>query len=114
MSDASAKKPPSKADLRADLNRDVDAYLKKGGEIAQVAQGETALEGRPSPLRAPLFTEPRTERTPVTHIVAELDERRKRNLKRSPTVRRTRKPRPRKRVIYDDFGEALRTVWEED
>ena len=42
------------------------------------------------------------------------DARRQNRLKRSPSRKRTRKPQPRKRIIYDDFGEALRTVWQED
>lgn len=107
-------KPPTKADLRADLTRDIDRFLEDGGAIAHVAAGETGLEQRDSPLRAPLFSEPKSERTPLDHVAAELDARRKARLKRSPSVRRTRKPQARKKVIYDDFGEAIRTVWSDD
>lgn len=108
------KRPPSKSDLRSDLTRDVEAFLSGGGTIAQHAPGETALEARVSPLRTPIFNEPKTARTPVDDVVAALEERRRQRLKRSPSPRRGRKPAPRKKIIYDDFGEALRTVWQED
>lgn len=114
MGNSSFKKPPTKDDLRADLDRDIDAYLASGGHIAHVAPGETGLEARTSPLRAPLFTEPKADRTPLDDVVATLDERRRQQLKRTPTIKRTRKPRRRKQVIYDDFGEPLRTVWVEE
>ena len=104
----------SKADLRSDINRDVEAFLARGGSIERFEPGETVLQARVSPLRTPIFNEPRTERTPVDDVVAALDARRQNRLKRSPSRKRTRKPQPRKRIIYDDFGEALRTVWQED
>ncbi len=108
------KHKANKADLRNDLDRDIERFLARGGRIINVEAGETALESRASPLRTPIFTEPRTSRTPLDEVVATLDERRKMQLKRTPTPKRGRKPRPRKRVIYDDFGEALRTVWSEE
>jgi len=104
----------NKADLRNDLDKDVERFLARGGRIINIEAGETALESRVSPLRTPIFNEPRTSRTPLDEVVATLDERRKRQLKRTPTPKRGRKPLPRKRVIYDDFGEALRTVWSEE
>ena len=114
MSDSSFKKPPGKDQLRASLDRDVEHFLSKGGQIAHVAQGETALLARQSPLREPLFTQPKVERTPLDDVVAALEERRAAKLKRGSTVTRVRKPRARKQVIYDDFGEAVRTVWVEE
>lgn len=106
-------KPPSKSDLRKHLTADVELFLRSGGEINAVAQGETALEGSRAPLQAPLFNEPRTSRTPVDDVVATLKARKeaKSNRSKTPVARRQR---PQKKVIYDDFGEPLRTVWRED
>ena len=106
-------KPPSKSDLRAHIDRDIDAYLESGGEISAVAQGETALEQRKGPLQAPLFNEPRATRTPLDDVVAALDERQQAK-RGKPQPSLTRNRRPRKKVIYDDFGEPLRTVWKDD
>jgi hypothetical protein len=106
------KQKANKADLRNDLDRDIETFLAGGGRIVNVQAGETALESRAAPLRTPIFNEPRISRTPLDDVVATLDERRKTQSKRSPS--RARKPQPKKRVIYDDFGEALRTVWSEE
>ena len=106
------KHKANKADLRNDLDRDIESFLAKGGQIVNVEAGETALESRVAPLRTPNFNEPRTSRTPLDDVVATLDERRKAQSKR--LHKRGLKPQPKKRVIYDDFGEAVRTVWSED
>ena len=106
------KQKANKADLRNDLDRDIETFLAGGGRIVNVQAGETALESRAAPLRTPIFNEPRISRTPLDDVVATLDERRKTQSKRSPS--RARKPQPKKRMIYDDFGEALRTVWSEE
>lgn len=115
--DAMAKKPfhkpPSKSDLRDDLNADVESFLRSGGEISAIAQGETALERHKGPLQAPLFNEPRTSRTPVDDVVAALKARKEAKHTR-PKTAATRRQRPKKKVIYDDFGEPLRTVWSDD
>ena len=50
-------------------------------------------------------------RTLVPEVVAAIEERRKALLKRTPKGRRQRSPQPRRKVIYDDFGEPLRKVW---
>jgi hypothetical protein len=105
------KKAPSKEEQRRALEHQVASFLSKGGRIEQVKPGETALDNRKPPLRTPLFDQPRADRTPLLDVVKELDARRANRLKRKPVVKRTRKPTQRKKVIYDDFGEALRTVW---
>jgi hypothetical protein len=103
-----------KADLRNDLDRDIESFLAGGGQIVNVQAGETALESRAAPLRTPIFNEPRISRTPLDDVVATLDERRKTQLKSAAKPKRPRKTQPRKRVIYDDFGEAVRTVWSDE
>jgi hypothetical protein len=110
------KKPVSKADLRADLERATEAFLKDGGKVESVPQGTSGTPiGSPPPyFTRRLFVEPRPNRTLVPEVVAAIEERRKALLKRSPPQKRSRLPRKRRKTIYDDFGEPLRRVWVED
>lgn len=110
------KKLPSKAELRAALDSEIQRFLQQGGEVEAVPQG---LSGK-DPLAAPLyltrrlFLEPRVERTLVPEVVAAIEQRRKALLKRNPGPKRSRRPQPRRKTLYDDFGEPLRRVWVED
>ncbi|MEQ9463867.1 MAG: hypothetical protein RJQ10_09405 [Haliea sp.] len=110
------KKPPSKAELREALENETRRFLQKGGEVESVPQG---ISGK-DPLDAPLyltrrlFLEPRAERTLVPEVVAAIEQRRKALLKRNPGPKRSRRPQPRRKTLYDDFGEPLRRVWVED
>lgn len=104
----------SKADLRQELEQAIHQFLHGGGKVNEIPTGTSAwLPGsRPAPPQ-PLFTQPPVERTPLDDVVAALDERRAK--KRSRTeVKRARKPKAKRRVIYDDFGEPLRRVWADD
>lgn len=113
---SAVKKPETKADLRADLERATEAYLNRGGKVKSIPRGTSGtLPGTvPPQLSRRLFLEPRAKRTLVPEVVAAIEERRKARLKRSPTPKRSRLPKPRRKVIYDDFGEPLRRVWVED
>jgi SutA RNAP-binding domain len=110
------KKPVSKADLRADLERATEAFLQQGGEVKSIPQGTSGTDpgGKPPYLSRRLFVEPRATRTLVPEVVAAIEERRKALLKRTPKPKRSRLPRPRRKTIYDDFGEPLRRVWIEE
>ncbi len=107
--------PPSKAALRRELEQATRQFLHKGGEVQNVPTGTSAWEPgtRPPPSR-PIFTEPRTERTPVTEVVATIEARREAMKSRRNPPRKSRTGRRRRQVIYDDFGEPLRHVWVED
>ncbi len=101
------KRRTTKAEIRAAMNREVEDYLAHGGQIAEVAQG---ISGRPQPERAtpaPIFDEPSQTRTDVSELLKQIDARKK---KSKAPLSRTKKPR--KKLIYDDFGEPLRWVWE--
>ncbi|WP_108125287.1 hypothetical protein [Saccharospirillum mangrovi] len=106
------KKPPTKKDIRRDLESQVDAFLRDGGEIETVDRGRSGLDAS-TPWRNPFQSssngEPKTERTPVPEVVAAIDSRKQK--KPPQTTRRHR--RPRKEWIYDDFGEPVRWVWKE-
>lgn len=104
------QKRPTKADLRRQLERQMEHYLKKGGEITTVPNGVSGRDNPQESLPRALFDEPKTPRTPVTDVVSALDSR-----KKGRKSDNTRKPkRPAQKVIYDDFGEPIRKVWVEE
>lgn len=104
----------SKAELRRELEQETRRFLHGGGRVTEVPTGISAwAPGEKPPPGQPLFTQPRSERTPLHEVVATLEARRVTRRSRG-AVKRTRKPAPRKKVIYDDFGEPLRTVWSDD
>jgi hypothetical protein len=70
------KKPPSKTDLRAHLQRQTDAFLSSGGKVQELQTGESAYDRDQAPPPAPLFETRRSERTPLTDVVAALEARR--------------------------------------
>lgn len=107
------KKPVSKDELRAELERETERFLERGGEVERVPQGQSGRDENQRsryPTRR-LFLEPPAPRTFVPEVVAAIEERRKALLKRTPRRKRNRLPQPRRKVIYDDFGEPLRKVW---
>ncbi len=107
------KKPVSKAEIRAQLERETKRFLEGGGEVDRIPRGISGKDPGEPPLflNRRLFVEPRTQRTLVPEVVAAIEARRKEKFKRSPQRKRSRLPQPRRKVIYDDFGEPLRKVW---
>jgi hypothetical protein len=101
-------KPPTKAQIRAELQAAVDSYLAHGGEIEQVDRGISGREDH-NQLKKPLFTEPKVSRTLVNDLIARIESRRR--PPRRPSTRRTIKARPRMKTLYDDFGEPIRKIW---
>lgn len=107
------KPTKTKRELRAELDRQLDEYLRSGGRVKEVPQGLSGRIDPKGPL-TPLFT-PRKEdnplsgRTPLNDVVANVEARRHPVAPQKP-----RKKRPRKRVILDDFGEPVRWEWVED
>jgi hypothetical protein len=104
------KPPVNKADLRRELDRQMRAYLREGGEVHEIPRG---VSGR-NPADGPLPPTPlidgtgREDRTYLVEVIAAIEARRK----PAPTASKTTR-RPRKKLIYDDFGEPLRWMWEE-
>ena len=110
------KKILTKADIRADLEREILRFLARGGRVEKIPQGLSGRDGEQSmmlPSRS-LFIEPSIERTPIPEVVAAIEERRKSMLKRTAPVKRSRLSKRRQKTIYDDFGEPLRRVWVDD
>jgi SutA RNAP-binding domain len=107
------KKPISKADIRAQLDEEMERFLSKGGSVQEVPRGISGKNPDDPPLflNKRLFIEPKTSRTLVPEVVAAIEERRKQRFKRSPSPKRSRSRKPKRKIIYDDFGEPLRKVW---
>ncbi|MEH6588270.1 MAG: hypothetical protein V7720_17080 [Halioglobus sp.] len=110
------KKPESKADIRAELERETESYLKHGGEVDNIPRGLSGKDPGEPPvfLNKTLFIEPKTSRTLVPEVVAAIEARRQERYKHKPAPTRTRLPKRREKIIYDDFGEPLRKVWVEE
>lgn len=109
------KKPVSKADIRKELRAETERFLARGGRVEQIPQGESGKSPGDPPLflNRRLFIEPKTPRTLVPEVVAAIEARRRDKAQRK-TTRKGRLARPRRKVIYDDFGEPLRRVWVDD
>ncbi len=107
------KKIPTKADLRDELQRQIDQFTCKGGKIEQIDKGVTGRESPHASLKTPLFNEPKIARTPLTDVIAALDARSKSKsaLKKTSKPKEKEKEKEKEKIIYDDFGEPLRKVW---
>lgn len=100
------KKRPTKRELRRQLNDEIESYLNNGGVVHEFNRGESGLtDGRYSS-QNPVFDQPKQERTDLKDVMQTLDAR-KSPAKKSPE----KPPEPKMKVIYDDFGEPVRTVW---
>lgn len=107
---------PTKADLRRQLQQEMDDYLQRGGEVQEIARGISGRYGGDGPLQMRHGGDEaaRSERTYVPEVVAAIEERRQQMVQKGrPHGTATRPRKPRKKLIYDDFGEPLRWQWEE-
>jgi hypothetical protein len=109
------KKPVSKADLRDELLEETERFLEKGGSVNEIPTGLSGKNPGDPPvfLNRRLFVEPKTKRTLIPEVVAAIEARRLEKYRKKPTPKR-RLPSPRRKIIYDDFGEPLRRVWSDD
>ena len=105
------KKIPSKEDLREQLNAQLETFLDKGKNIAQIPRGVSGRDGATEPLKADTWQmdSKKTEWTFLPEVVDKLEKRRQ---EKSNTP--VKKNRPKRKLIYDDFGEPLRWVWVDD
>ncbi|MGK0441610.1 MAG: hypothetical protein ACJA0N_001410 [Pseudohongiellaceae bacterium] len=106
------KKIISKAQIRNEMSKQLNDFLKEGGAVSEIQSG---ISGRPNSHGAlksdtAAFQEPKSERTYVPEAVAALEERKK---AKTPASKPKPLRNPRKKMIYDDFGEPLRWEWTE-
>ncbi|MFI8620852.1 hypothetical protein ACIGBN_07785 [Marinomonas sp. NPDC078689] len=108
---AMTKPKTTKKDTRNEIDSLVEEFIKANGKIQQVNMGESGLVDGKYNTAHMGFSEPRKERTPLNHVVAAIQQR-KGSKPASPYPVKPHK-KPKKKIIYDDFGEPLRWVWEE-
>lgn len=103
------KPKTTKRDTRNELESLVEQFIKKNGTIQQVSMGESGLVDGKYNTSHVGFNEPKQDRTPLNHVVAAIQQRKQ----NKPAAQAAVKKRPKKKVIYDDFGDPIRWVWEE-
>ena len=103
------KPTKTRRELHAELQAQIDSFLHEGGNVNEVPRG---LSGRPyaqAPLMSIVEGNSQEDRTPIPEVVAAIEARRK-----PQTSLKHYKPRPKKKVILDDFGQPLRWEWVEE
>lgn len=95
------------------LARDVSEYLELGGEIQHVEKGFCCYDWNPN---NHFTTKPNQKdmpaRTPVNNVMLEIDARRVQK-KIRPNAKNGQASSSRtKKIIYDDFGQPIRQVWD--
>ena len=100
----------TKQDIRSEIEAAIARYVNTGGEIEEIQQGVSGRYDNVNLSQAiPLSQGQQQTRTPVNDTIKAIDERRqqKKQAATSPSQQR-----PKKRIIYDDFGEPIREIWE--
>lgn len=105
------KPTKTKRELREELNQQMSEYLHHGGSVNEVPRGISGRENANAPLVSIFDGQGSEDRTPLPDVVAAIEARRKPHI---PLHKSTRKPRPRKKMILDDFGQPLRWEWVEE
>lgn len=97
----------TKAQIRAEIDDQVNQYLASGGAVKKIDKGISGNDSHTNLFSTSSTFEPKQGRTPVTEVIKQVEERRK----HKPTLPMKKVGRPRKKLITDDFGEPLRWVW---
>ena len=86
-------------------------FLQHGQMVNEIPKGVSSRDGAGGPLKKESWHMEKSqgERTYLTEVVDSLEQRKHSKPKASANSSRPKKPR--RRLIYDDFGEPLRWVW---
>lgn len=106
-----AMKPiKTKAQIRAEIDHQVDDFLAKGGAVSQFRQGESGRENNSQLAKPPHLERNEQTRTPVMSEIKAIEARRQKP--KTTTVKKTRRRNgeEKKALLVDDFGEPLRWV----
>ena len=102
------QKLKTKQDVRIEMEQEIDRYLSQGGEITQVQRGLSGRQDNTNLNQSiPFIQGEKQNRTLLNDTVKAIDER-----KQKKKAVKTDKHRTKKRIIYDDFGEPIREIWE--
>ncbi|MGB2271393.1 MAG: hypothetical protein ACPH15_00095 [Pseudomonadales bacterium] len=105
------KKTPSKADLRREIDKQMDDFLNQGKNVNEIPRGVSSRDGAEKPLKADPWQmdKSKADWTYIPEVVDSLEKRRHSKAVKPRTKNKAK--RPKKVLIYDDFGEPLRWVW---
>ncbi|MDR7092012.1 MULTISPECIES: hypothetical protein [Cellvibrio] len=103
------KPTKTRRQLHQELEQQVQEFLHKGGHVNEVPRGLSGRLDANGPLISIFDGTSQEDRTPLPEVVAAIEARKKPNL-----AQKLKKPRPRKKVILDDFGQPLRWEWVEE
>lgn len=101
------KPTKTKAEIRGEIDRQIDAYLQEGGAVATMAHGVSGRKLGEALPPAPFDKKPETTRTPVSDVVNTIEARKHPPKPASKNRRRS----AQKILITDDFGDPVRWVW---
>lgn len=113
------KKPESKSEQRAEIERQTREFLLEGQQVKKIPKGVGRRDADAGPFKTPFRRQnfqgdkQQDERTYLNDVVDSLESRKQQKSKPATPASRKKK-KPRKRLIYDDFGEPLRWVWVEE
>ncbi len=99
----------TKKEIREELEKEIQRYLSTGGEIKDIERGTSGKELGVNINHAIPLSEDKKIRTPLTEEINALDERKK---SKQAATKKKSPSKPKKKIIYDDFGEPLREIWE--
>ena len=105
------KLPPSKQQVKSQLQQDVETFLASGGEVTEVPKGLSGVVDGNFNRSRTCFAPSATVRTPLPDVVANIEQRKQAKRQSPPPALAKRHRKPQKKWIYDDFGEPLRWVW---
>lgn len=106
------KKPQSKQQQSREIDQQVQDFLNRGSRVNEIPRGISGRDLADGALKVESWQpgESKTEWTYIPEVVDTLEKRRQeKTIKSKPK----KSSRPRKRLLYDDFGEPLRWVWED-
>jgi hypothetical protein len=102
-------KRPTKREIRQQMQQEIEQYLDQGGQVHEYQRGESGLINGRLDDRSTGFEQGKQTRTSLTEVLNTVDQRKKSG--NAPII--TKPSRPKKKIIYDDFGEPIREVWVE-
>ena len=95
---------------RERIRRQTDEFLARGGRISRVSPGTSGEDARSIRAAAMNVQGSRSERTYVPEVIAAIESRKQAMKKKTRVQQKTRRG-PRRKLVYDDFGEPLRWEW---
>lgn len=99
----------TKAEKRASLSAEIEQFFANGGKVDEVQQGVSGRDNPEQALLPVLFGEKAMKRTDARPALKAIDERKKKSCEKKPSIKKSKKV-----PVYDDFGEILRWVWEDE